>query len=314
MNYAVIAFTRLLGAVALSTLIAACGSGGGDSTTDEAPIVPSAVPSDTFRVTCKVIDGAVALLDPQASLVEGAVVTFNIEGINPSPSTRTEADGKCVPLDIKAADVTGLTQIAASVVKAGYEPGQFTCPVTTGGTACNGAVALVPLAANTSLPVNGDVVTHIGDGIFDGAINSQFQTNAVGPFANFLIADWATKLAANQVSVLSVWTKATVVLEAKGWQTTVFPTCKNKIELINDGGGSDTLDGGDSPSGGGWGSSTFTFDVEKVGRTGSVALRITAGLCGTSPTDIDDVETNKIRVYFCDATTFTTDGACGPKP
>jgi hypothetical protein len=298
MKYPVIAFTRLLGAVALSTLIAACGSSGGDD--DDAAGGGLVVPSDTFRVTCTVIDTA-------AALVEGAVVTFNIEGINPSPSTTTGADGKCVPLDIKAADVTGLTQVAASVIKAGYEPGQFTCPVTTGGTTCNGAVALRPLATNTSLPGNGDVVTHIGDGIFDGTINSQFQTDAVGLSADFPIADWATKLQANPG-----WTRATVVLDAKGWQTTIAPTCKNTIAMVDSGGVvKQSQPGGDSSATGEWSSSTFDFDVATVGTSGPVTLRITAGTCNTPAKDVDDFETNRIRVYYCDATTI---GPCAPKP
>jgi hypothetical protein len=292
MKYPVIAFTRLLGAVTLSTLIAACGSGGGDD--DDIVAVP-AVPSDIFRVTCTVID--TVSLKP----VDGALITFKIEGINPSPSTTTGADGKCVPLDIKAADLTGLTQVAASVVKENYEPGQFTCPVTTGGVTCPGNVPLRPLATNTSLPENGDVVTHIGDGLFDGTANSQFQTAAIGPSADFPIADWGTKLQAN-----ASWTRATVVLEAKGWQTTLCPG--NTIALVGSA-GSVAKAGGDSAANGDWSESSFDFDVAQVGRSGSATLRITSGVCASK--DLDDFETNRIRVYYCDASAGVS---CAPKP
>ncbi len=299
MKYPIVAFTRLLSAVALSTLIAACGSGGGDDGDAAGGGGGSVDTSVNFRVSCTVIDKATL------QLVEGAVITFKIDGINPSPSTTTGADGKCVPLDIKAADVTGVTQVAASVVKAGYEPGQFTCPVTTGGATCQGDVPLVPLATNTSLPGNGDVVTHIGDGIYQGTINSQFQTDAVGLVADFPIADWGTKLQANPS-----WTRATVKLEAKGWQTTIAPACNNTIALV-DGAGvvKQSKPGGDSQLDGSWSQSTFDFDVATVGTSGPVTLRITAGVCGTG--DLDDFETNSIRVYYCDGSAGVS---CAPKP
>lgn len=296
MKYPVIAFTRLLGAVTLSTLIAACGGGGGDDDDVAGGGGGSVDTSVNFRVTCTVLDTATR------KPVEGALITFKIEGINPSPSTTTGADGKCVPLDIKAADITGVIQVAASVVKAGYEPGQFTCPVITGGVTCQGDVPLVPLATNTSLPVNGDVVTHIGDGIFDGTINSQFQTDVVGTSADFPIADWGTKLQANPA-----WTRATVVLDAKGWQTTISPVCKNTIAIVGSA-GSQSQPGGDSASSGDWSESKFDFDVAGIGISGPATLRIVAGMC---PQDLDDFETNRIRVYYCDASAGVS---CAPKP
>ncbi len=303
MKCPVVAFTRLLSAVAFSTLIAACGSGGGDSGDDAGGGGGggSAATVD-FRVTCTVIDKATLLP------VQDAAITFKIEGINPSPGTTTGPDGKCLALDIKADGVTGLTQVAASVVKAGYEPGQFTCPSTTGGATCQGDVPLVPLATNTSLPGNGDVVTHIGDGIYRGTINSQFQTDAVGLSADFPIADWGTKLQANPN-----WTRATVKLEAKGWQTTIAPYCKNTVEMVVDNGSGEVVkqskDGGDSNLDGSWSQSTFDFDVATVGTSGTVTLRFTAGSCDTG--DFDDFETNSIRVYYCDGSAGVS---CAPKP
>jgi hypothetical protein len=300
MKNPVISFTRLFSTVILSTAIAACGSGGGDDDGGGGGGGGggSVVPSDIFRVTCTVIDSK------SFAFVEGASITFKIEGINPSPGTTTGADGKCIPLDIKAADVAGLTQIAASVVKAGYEPGQFTCPLTTGGTSCQGDVPLVPLAPNTSIPGNGDVVTHIGDGAYSGEVNSQFQTAAVGTFADFpiAIADWGAKLRANPT-----WTRATVVLEAKGWQTTLCPG--NTIALVGSA-GSVAKAGGDSAANGDWSDSSFDFDVTQVGKSESATLRITAERCNTPTSDFDDVETNRIRVYFCDG---TTSGPCAPQ-
>ncbi len=297
MNYAVIAFTRLLGAVALSTLIAACGSGGGDTSTDGTAVVPPAVPSDTFRITCTVYETANLLPVP----VDNALVLLNVK--DTSYNATTGSDGKCV-LEVPAAAVTGLTQVAVSVVKDGFEPAQFVCETTT--TACNKPVVLVRITPNTSLPENGDVVTHIGDGTFDGQINSQLQTDKVGSSADFTITDWGTKLLANPG-----WTRATVVLDAKGWQTTVAPGCDNKIAIVGDV-GSPSQAGGDSNSDGDWTpSKNFEFDIAQVGRTGAPKLRITSGLCGTSTVDIDDFETNRIRVYYCDDATV---GACVPKP
>jgi hypothetical protein len=164
------------------------------------------------------------------------------------------------------------------------------------------------LATNTSLPGNGNVVTHIGDGIYQGTINSQFQTDAVGLSADFPIADWGTKLQANPS-----WTRATVKLEAKGWQTTIAPACNNTIAMaINTPSGEvikQSKPGGDSQLDGSWSQSTFDFDVATVGTSGPVTLRITAGVCGTG--DLDDFETNSIRVYYCDGSAGVS---CAPKP
>jgi hypothetical protein len=297
MKYPVIAFTRLLGAVALSTLIVACGSSGGDD--DDAAGGGLVDTSVDFRVTCTVTDSLAK------TPVQDALVTFKIDGIDPSAtSTRTGPDGKCAPLDIKAANVTGLTQVAASVVKDNYEPAQFTCAITFGGTPCVGTVDLVPLATNTSLPENGDVVTHLGDNTFDGTINSKFQSATVGLSADFPIAkeDWGDKLQANPS-----WTRATVVLDAKGWQTTIAPNCKNTITIIG-GVGSQSQPGGNSDINGEWSSSTFDFDVAQIGRTGPATLRLVSGLCST---DYDDFEINRIRVYYCDASAGVS---CAPKP
>ncbi len=71
----------------------------------------------------------------------------------------------------------------------------------------------MPLAANVSIPEGGDVVMHVGDDLFGGTINSQFQKKPDGAELNFKINDWAT-----QVGKAGI-TKATVVLDAKGWQT-----------------------------------------------------------------------------------------------
>lgn len=294
MNHHPIAFTRLLGAAAVLTLVAACGSGGGGSG-DSGPVVPSTV----FRITCTVVEQ----VGGSKVAVAGADVVFSGKSGN-LPAT-TDSNGKCT-LDVPAADAqtaggSALTWTAASVTKAGYEPNTIICPRATTGTACDQEVLLVRVTTNTSLPEFGDVVMHVGNGAFGGEINSRFQKDPDGPSFDFTIADWESKLALN-----STWTRATVVLDAKGWQT---PLCANTIAIVG-AGGSQVRPGGDSPVDGNWGVESFNFDVAAIGRTGATALRITSGVC-TGTTDIDDVETNRIRVYYCNA---TGDTACGPTP
>ena len=122
---------------------------------------------------------------------------------------------------------------AASVTATGYEPQTILCPTLQGGQACVQDVRLIPLAANVSIPEGGDVVMHVGDDRFGGTINSQFQKKPDGAELNFKINDWA-----KQVGKAGI-TKATVVLDAKGWQTTIAPGCKNVIELVGDAGTED---------------------------------------------------------------------------
>ena len=65
------------------------------------------------------------------------------------------------------------------------------------------------------------MVMHLGDDLFEGAVNSQFQKKSDGAELAFVIPDWAAKVQAG-------YTKATVYLDAKGWQTDV---CNNLVGL-----------------------------------------------------------------------------------
>jgi hypothetical protein len=74
---------------------------------------------------------------------------------------------------------------------------------------------------------------HLGDDLFEGVVNSQLQKKTDGAELTFVIDDWATKVKAG-------YTKATVYLDAKGWQTS---NCNNVIALSGDV-GTVTLPGG----------------------------------------------------------------------
>jgi hypothetical protein len=256
--------------VAVSSLASCGGGGGGDGTS---------VPLDTVRVACSVADAAT-----QNAVADAAV---NYQSGTTEFTTQTNAAGKC-ELNLPAAEVAGVNYPAATVNKDGYEPQTILCPKLQGGQSCSQSVSLVPLADNVSIPVGGDMVMHLGDDKFEGSANSQFQKATDGAELVFVIADWAEKVQAG-------YTKATVFLDAKGWQTGL---CRNTIALVGDA-GEVSLPGGNSPSDGFWGGGTqvpFDFTVAQVG-TQSAQLRITAGSCsGTS--DLDDFEINRIRVYF----------------
>jgi hypothetical protein len=177
---------------------------------------------------------------------------------------------------------------AASVTKDGYEPQTILCPKLQGGQSCTQDVSLVPLADNVSIPVGGDIVMHLGDDQFEGTVNSRFQKATDGAQLSFVIADWADKVRAG-------YTRATVYLDAKGWQT---DSCRNLIGLAGDL-GEVNLPGGNSPSEGYWAGGKqvpFDFNVLQIGQQ-RAELRIISGACnGTS--DIDDFEIQRIRVYF----------------
>ena len=148
---------------------------------------------------------------------------------------------------------------------------------------------MIPLAANISIPVGGDKVMHLGDDLFQGSVNSQFQKSTDGVELVFRIADWADQIKAPGI------TKATVYLDAKGWQSNI---CSNLIGLSGDI-GTVALPGGVSPAEGYWAGGRqvpFEFAVARVG-TLNAELRITSGTCNGT-TDIDDFEINRIRVEF----------------
>lgn len=261
---------RLLVALLFSPLLAACGGGGDDAV---------AVAKDTVRLACDVADAK------SGNAVANATVNYQAGATE--YKTQTGSDGSC-ELNLPAAEVAGVTFPAASVIKDGYEPQTILCPTLQGGQSCTRDVLLVPLAANVSIPVGGDIVMHLGDDRFDGAVNSQFQKQTDGAQLSFAIADWAAKLQAG-------YTRATVYLDAKGWQS---ERCQNLIALAGDA-GEVSLPGGNSPADGFWGGGKqvpFVFDVAQVG-TQRAELRITAGTCAGT-TDLDDFEINRLRVYF----------------
>lgn len=263
--------SRRLAAALLAAVLASCGGGGGDDEVD--------VPLNTVRLACDVADAATGA--PVAD------ATVNYQAGSTEYKTQTKANGSC-ELILPAAEVAGVPFPAASVIKGGYEPQTFLCPKLQGGQSCAQKVLLNPLAANVSIPVGGDIVMHLGDDIFEGAANSQFQKKTDGAQLTFVIADWAAKVQAG-------YTKATVYLDAKGWQTV---QCQNLIGLAGDV-GEVNLPGGNSPADGYWAGGKqvpFEFRVSQVGSQ-RAELRITSGSCsGTS--DLDDFEINRIRVYF----------------
>jgi hypothetical protein len=139
----------------LATLLASCG--GGDRAES------SAVPRDTVRLTCDVTDQAT-----QKAVAE-AKVTFQA-GITEF-ATQTQADGSC-ELKLPAEVVAGVAFPAGSVEKPGYEPQTLLCSKLQGGETCVSSVQIVPLADNVSIPVGGGIVMHLGDDLFEGAVNS----------------------------------------------------------------------------------------------------------------------------------------------
>lgn len=191
-----------------------------------------------------------------------------------------------------ASEVAGVKFPAATVTKLGYEPQTILCSTLQGGRACSDLeVRLIPLAANMSIPVGGDTVMHLGDEVYEGSVNSQFQKATDGSELVFQIADWAKQVKAPGI------TKATVYLDAKGWQSDI---CDNRIALSGEI-GTVSLPGGVSPADGLWGGGRqvpFVFDVAKVGSLKG-ELRITSGTCSNDAIDdLDDFEINRIRVEF----------------
>jgi uncharacterized protein (DUF2141 family) len=262
---------RLVGAALLALLLSSCGGGGSGESV--------AVALDTVRLDCNVTDQATG------RAVAGAAV--NYQAGTRELATSTDADGNC-KLDLPATEVAGVAFPAASVEKPGYEPQTMLCSKLQGGDSCSNNVQLVPLADNVSIPVGGGIVMHLGDDLFEGAVNSQFQKKTDGAELAFVIDDWAAKLQAG-------YTKATVYLDAKGWQSS---QCENLVALSGDV-GTASLPGGNSPADGYWAGGKqvpFEFTVAQIGAQ-RAEVRVIAGACNGT-TDLDDFEINRLRVYF----------------
>ena len=266
----------LVGALLLYPLLVSCGDGRGnaDAGPNEKPVALESV-----RLTCHVID--------RVSRRPVADAGINYQSRTVEFATQTDADGYCEPV-MPAADVAGVPYPAASVSKAGYEPQTMLFEKLQGGKGYHQDVELEPLAANVSIPVGGEKVMHLGDDLFEGTVNSQFQKKTDGAELRFVISDWAAKVAAG-------YTKATVYLDAKGWQSNI---CTNLVGLSGDV-GTVTLPGGTSPTDGYWAGGKqvpFEFSMAQVG-TQLAEVAVISGSCNET-TDIDDFEINRIRVYF----------------
>jgi hypothetical protein len=267
-----------MGIALISAFLVSCGGGGGGGS-EQSGGSGVAVPSESVSLTCNVIDkvtrNPVAEADVNYQSGTGAFVT------------KTDAAGNC-ELVMPAAEVAGVPYPAASVKKEGYEPQTMLFEKLQGGRNYFQRVELVPLTSDVSIPVGGEDVMHLGDDLFEGTVNSQFQKKSDGTELAFVIPDWAAKVQAG-------YTKATVYLDAKGWQTDV---CSNLIGLSGDV-GTVMLAGGTSPADGYWGGGKqvpFDFTVAQVGSL-NAEVRITSGACNGT-TDLDDFEINRIRVYF----------------
>lgn len=269
----------LASAVTVAVALASCGGGGGgDGGGGGSPSDPQMA-----RLACSVTDAS------SGSAVGDA--TVNYQARTTEFTTQTDAKGEC-RLDMPAAEVEGVKYPAGTVTKAGYEPQTIICESMKAGSTCHRDIRLARLAIQVSIPVGGDTVMHLGDDLFEGATNSQFQKRTDGTELSFPIPDWSA-----QVSRPGV-TKATVYLDAKGWQSDI---CENRILIAGDV-GTQSLRGGVSPTNGYWAGGTqvpFVFDVEKIGKS-SAELRLLAGSCsGTADiVDYDDFEVNRIRVEF----------------
>ena len=274
------AFPRgaLAAAATAAMALASCGGGGGDGGGGG-----GGSPSDPqmARLACRVTDAS------SGSAVADATVSYQAK--TTEFTTQTDAKGEC-RLDMPAAEVEGVKYPAGTVTKAGYEPQTIICESMKAGSTCyRDDIRLARLAIQVSIPVGGDTVMHLGDDLFEGAANSQFQKRTDGSEVSFPIPDWSA-----QVSRPGV-TKATVYLDAKGWQSDI---CENRILIAGDL-GTQSLQGGVSPANGFWAGgkqAPFVFDVAKIGKL-SAELRLIAGAC-SGTTDLDDFEVNRIRVEF----------------
>ena len=281
MKRPVFALTRFLGVVALASMLSACGSG--DSSEDPPP-------AGIARINCTVTSDQGA--------VSGATVSFqttDASGSNKKYETQTGADGTCT-LDMPLAEVSGVNLPAGTVVKEGYEPQTLICyGFSKTDVSCSAKVKLIVLAGNVSIPLGSDTVWHIGDSNFQGQPNSQLQKKVPdGTVLEFPIADWDVQVKKEGI------TRATVVLDHKGWQTSICPG--NTIALVGDS-GSVEIAGGNSSDQGYWSGGhrepdPFVFKVSQVGMS-SAKVVISAGTCRGA--DLDDFEINRMRVYFCGA-------------
>ena len=269
--------SKLFIAVAASALLAACGGGGSDGGSDG---TGGSAPPETARLNCHVTDSSTGRAVAEASV--------NFQAGSKEYTTQTNAEGNC-RIDMPAVEVAGVPYPAATVTKTGYEPQTVLCEVLKAGRSCDRNVSLIPLAANMSIPVGGDKVMHLGDDVFAGAANSRFQKATDGAQLVFPIADWAAQTKAPGI------TKATVYLDAKGWQSDI---CLNRIGLSN---GVDAVmvKGGVSPADGSWAGGKqvpFVFNVDQIGRQRGELVLQAGGCNGTN--ELDDFEVNRIRVEF----------------
>lgn len=199
--------------------------------------------------------------------------------------------GGSFSITANASEVAGLKFPVVTAYRDGYRPAQFYYGTFTGGTSYNGSTQLAAVAANESIPNQGWLLWHAGDGNYGGAVNSQFQKQPDGSVLVFEIRDFAAKWAAGyRTAVLSV--------AIKGAQQGL---CANAIEIVqlNPAGTAisaiATQPGINAPSDGSWGRFSFTFNLASFANR-PASVRFVSGRCTTS--DIDDFEITGLVVTF----------------
>jgi hypothetical protein len=292
------AVSRLIGAAVLATLLAACGSGGdsgGDDTT------PEVIPADVVRIDFSVFD------KESNNPVGGAVVNYQAGDKTYTATSNADGSGR---LDLPAAELAMTQSPRGTVSKEGYEPQTLLVSACPSGTVCILPVPLLKLASNVSIPVDGDIVWHLGDDLSAAGISPfQKSTDTLTlldadplndqPYLEFPVPDWAAKVRAGG------YTKATVALDIKGME--VSRCSDDAIALFwGDAGMSTKGQGTDSPLDVSWRRDAFEFAVADVGATSTnVRVRVTTGKCpffdpttGQLLTLYDDFEINRLRVEF----------------
>lgn len=272
-----IAPNKLPAGMAILALLTACGGGGGGGSS-----AGGGAPAQSLTASGQVTDAS------NGGFVSGAQVDMPLQASNPTGNSGT--DGK-FSLSLPN---NGLPQfLVATVNKDGYVPGTLFFKYVNGqlqplNTGSNNA-ALVPLQNTDVLFLNGLSVTHLGDGYFDGTVNSQLQA----PLSGLTWKDSFTLSSSQR----TLYTALTVTLYARGIESGTPNFYCDQIVLGSSIDPTGNVTGATpqalhvSATDGSFTPISHTFPLNSLAADAAAHLQILSGKqCGNSASDYDDFE------------------------
>jgi hypothetical protein len=204
---------------------------------------------------------------------------------------QTDAAGH-YSFDAKASDYAGVSPVAMTINKDGYRPRTVlyagVAPSTAYSFTSDTTTSPAKLKPEQVVPIGSSGLSHVGNDMYGGAINSQLQTASRGTGLAFEIGPWSA-------TMKSQYRTATIEFIARGVDGL---ECKNLVGIAAGAAAPFQYIAG-SDSSGGFSRYRLTLDVSNIAADAVLTAVVKSGDCPGSPSDLyDDFEFSELLVTY----------------